>query len=163
MTESGDEIPARFTILAAGTASDSLIATLSHSPSRLMAQGKLSVIKSHLIAVRPRIGSAPFCIADRNGFNHLPHGRASVVNSNRWIAAKSLSDREVVSVEVKRVQRFLQALFPEAPQSGRNVLDWAGTTVQMLVASARQVFTSPPLGWTDGQPHQRRGAPRPRH
>jgi glycine/D-amino acid oxidase-like deaminating enzyme len=114
ITAAGDAVAARLVVFAAGSS----------------AGEALRAWKLHLLAVRPNLGRTPFCLVDRDGFNHLPHGATSVFGSDRWIPAVSDTDDAVDPGEIDWIWRTLEEFLPGRRREGFESIEWAGTTIQ---------------------------------
>lgn len=128
----GEEIRARFTILATG-AWDWSSALMPPADVGQQSEYTRIVLKTHLVAFRPEVGSWPFCVIDRDGFNHVPHLLTSVFGTTRWQVVKNPADHSVNIQETELIWKEIQNLFPTV---NRNTVvglrEWAGTTVQMM-------------------------------
>jgi glycine/D-amino acid oxidase-like deaminating enzyme/DNA integrity scanning protein DisA with diadenylate cyclase activity len=114
MTAAGEPVPARLVVLAAGSSAGTA----------------LRAWKLHLLAVRPNLGRTPFCLVDRDGFNHLPHGETSVFGSDRWMPADCDTDESVVAGEIDWLWQTLTEFMPGRRRESFEAVEWVGTTMQ---------------------------------
>lgn len=88
--------------------------------------------KSHLVAVRPAICEHPLCVFDLDGFNHVPHPPTSVFGSNRWIPVANAENEQPDTAEIDYIWNQVRRLFPDVTRDNRQVVEWAGTTIQAM-------------------------------
>jgi glycine/D-amino acid oxidase-like deaminating enzyme len=133
ITGSGEELRARLVILATGAQSGRYWSeAMTPVAGRQVAWTRV-LLKTHLVAVRPAVGDSPFCVIDRDGFNHLPHAGTSVLGTSRWPVVRDPEDRRVEPEETARIWRQAEQLLPGLDRARcREVLEWAGTTVQAM-------------------------------
>lgn len=129
VTSAGETISARLVVLAGGASGFDLAAGL-HSAESERALG-LVRLKAHLVAFRPEAGRLPFCIADRGGFNHLPHPPASIFGDGRWEQVGHPGD-DAEPDRVEALRRQVAEYFPNLAESATGSLAWAGTMIQVL-------------------------------
>lgn len=131
VTAGGEDIPAGIVILATGGEvalwSESSEVRAGDQPSY-----QLVHLKTHLLAIQPQLCSLPFCVVDRGGFNHIPHGTTSIFGANHWEVVSRSDD---VSVQEEEIQRILDQIHQHLPSwsfSQEELIEWAGTTVQAM-------------------------------
>jgi|GEM_PF-861570 len=139
LTSQGEMIPAAAVIVATGSTEHRLLTSLSHTQVPTRDKSRFITLKSHLLAIRPGIGSTPFCVADQGGFNHLPHTGLSLFGSNRWISSRGPSEA-VIPEEIDRLWTMIETLFPSIRRTDAVALEWAGTTVQQRRNRAEPAF-----------------------
>jgi glycerol-3-phosphate dehydrogenase len=132
VTGSGEAIACRFVILAADVGGRELISEYAGDVPGWQPLFTLVPIKTHLLALEPEVCALPFCVVDRGGFNHVPHGRASVFGSNRWNAVQDFRDQRVDPQESARIRGEIGALFPQLRFEEHQIVEWAGTMVQAM-------------------------------
>lgn len=130
LTAQGEEISAQMVILATGAAEHALIPGSTQTTAAPAESPKFISLKSHLLAVQPGIGRTPFCLADRGGVNHLPHGGLSIFGSNRWIPAAAPSDDAVVREHIESIWKTLESIMPDIGRENHQATEWAATTVE---------------------------------
>ena len=128
---SGEEIAARFVVLAAGTAGFSMCRECLEQDAGHQQEVEMVALKTHLVSFPSEIGRLPFCIPDADGLNHLPHPPASVFGTGRWKRVTQPDDHpEAREIEILRAR--IHEFFPElAPEVGGSRA-WAGTMMQGL-------------------------------
>lgn len=131
VTSLGEEITARLVILAANTHSGTLLPELARDRDD-GSSCRLVPLKTHLVALDPGPSTWPFCLPDRDGFNHLPHPPASVFGTNRWLQADDPNDERPVENEVEHLRERLAKLFPDCGAVCCEAAVWAGTTMQAV-------------------------------
>ena len=132
LTGTGETIAARFVILAADAGGHELLSEYSADVPGWQPSYTLVAVKSHLMALEPEVCSLPFCVVDRGGFNHVPHGPASVFGANRWTAVPDFRDQRVEPQEIERLRAEIQVLFPRLRFDDHKCIEWAGTMVQAM-------------------------------
>ena len=91
------------------------------------------VLKTHLISIRPDIGSWPFCLVDQGCFNHLPHLETSVFGSNHWKVVHGVQDASVEPEEIARIWENVQRFVPGVKREDcHDVHEWSGTAAQIM-------------------------------
>lgn len=131
IASSGEEIPAGLVVLATGGEA-ALRSEVSHERAGDQPSYEIVNLKTHLIAVQPGMGAPPFCVVDREGFNHIPHSSTSVLGTNHWKVVSRPDDAEVETEEIQRITNHLGQLLPSWDFSESEVTEWAGTTVQAM-------------------------------
>ncbi len=130
-----EEVRARLVLLATGAAITEQFGSLFSPRAGQQANFELVCLKTHLRAVRPETGCAPFCVVDAEQLNHLPHQAASVFGTGRWQVTTNASEREVDPEEIAVLAGELEQLFPELLDNSQTRFnDWCGTTVQAMHA-----------------------------
>ncbi len=145
ITGSGEEIHARQVILATGALAGRYWSEV-FTPLAGAQPGLTRVIlKTHLIAIEPLLGPIPFCVVDRDGFNHIPHQHVSVLGTNRWHVVSRADDIEAEPEEIRILWEDLADLCPECHRDQcTSIQQWAGTTQQVM--QVEQIDpTVPPL------------------
>ncbi len=132
VTSTGEPIAAQFVILAADAATRELVSEFTPEMPGWQPCYDLVAVKTHLMAVEPEISSMPFCIVDRGGFNHIPHGSSSVFGANRWNAVVDCHDQRIDPAEANRLCEEIHALFPKLSLEDHKCVEWAGTMVQAM-------------------------------
>jgi glycerol-3-phosphate dehydrogenase len=91
------------------------------------------VLKTDLVAFRPDVGHWPFCVIDRDGFNHLPHTRTSVFGTTRWQTVRKAADRSINPQEIELIWQEIKRFLPAVNRSSvADLREWAGTAAQMM-------------------------------
>ncbi len=128
----GEEIRSRFTIMATG-AWDWSSALMPLAELGQQSEYARVALKTHLVAFRPEIGRWPFCVMDRDGFNHVPHLCTSVFGTTRWQVVKNAADHHVNAPETELIWQEIHRFFPSINRnSAADLREWAGTTAQMM-------------------------------
>ena len=130
VTGRGEEIAARLVIVAANVGGTHLWP----AGSTIGEQGEFTRVglKAHCLAIRPKLGSAPFCVVDLEGLNHIPHASVSAFGFSRWIPVRHAADQRVIPAEIDRLWKLLGQIYPDFRRDGSDVVEWAGTTVQAM-------------------------------
>lgn len=128
----GEQVWARVVILATGTAGAPFWSAIMANSAGSQSEYCLAALKTHLVAVEPHVGLLPFCVADQDGFNHLPHAPASVFGSNRWLLAKDTTDRKVDAGQIDTIWEGIGRFFPGLDRQQHEAVTWAGTVVQAM-------------------------------
>jgi glycine/D-amino acid oxidase-like deaminating enzyme len=131
-TSEGERLPSQLVILAGNAKGGFLEPGFGTQEVGAQQQAALMCLKTHLVAVRPGIGGVPLCVVDSGGFNHIPHPPASVFGSNHWQRAAHSGDESPEPAEIRRIWEHIGRLFPDVRREARNVLEWAGVTVQAM-------------------------------
>ena len=127
----GEEHAASLVILATG-GDPGLWSDSSHEQAGQQASFELVNLKTQLMAVEPGLCPQPFCLLDRQGFNHVPHAATSIFGSNRWKVVSRPHDVTVDPEETERMTQSLAELLPTWDYSQAEVVEWAGTSVQAM-------------------------------
>ena len=130
-TSEGEEIHAGLVILAAGASGSQFWSEIMPTKAGSQPGYCLVALKSHLLAVKPGVGTLPFCVVDRDGLNHVPHAPTSVFGANRWSVVSDPSDRHIVAEEIHQLWEHVSRFFPRLREDCE-VAEWAGTTVQAM-------------------------------
>lgn len=128
----GKEISGRLVILATGAEPKLFWSACTKPEAGRQSSYTCVSLKTHLVAVAPEVSTLPFCVVDREGFNHTPHGAKSIFGLNRWCIASNPTDRQVVPGEVDRLWSHINEFFPNLGRDKCEVAEWAGTTVQAM-------------------------------
>lgn len=132
VTGTGETIPARLVILAGNASGLTLLPWPDHTEPGAQSEHELVALKTHLVAVRPEADSWPFCVVDADGFNHLPHGSTSVFGTGRWFFVADGRDEGVMPGEIDRLWERIGHYMPGLDRRRREIVEWAGTTVQAM-------------------------------
>jgi glycine/D-amino acid oxidase-like deaminating enzyme len=89
-------------------------------------------LKTHCLAVRPKLADAPFCVVDVEGFNHIPHGHVSAFGTSRWVAVLDIAEQQASVPEIDHLWGLLGRFYPYFERSGHDIVEWAGLTVQAM-------------------------------
>ena len=130
----GEEIPARATILATGAWDWTSLLTPTDDFGQ-QAKSTRVTLKTHLVSFREAVGARPFCILDRDGFNHVPHGVTSVFGTTRWHPAQGATDHSVNPQEIELIWKGIGRFFPSINRSAvADLREWSGLSAQVMHA-----------------------------
>ena len=135
VTTRGEEFEAGLVILAANAGGSVLWPNPSQTYGTHTApQSEFTRVglKTHCLTIRPQLASAPYCVVDLEGINHIPHPPAAVFGSSRWMPVRDCTDQKVVESEVDRLRRIVATLYPRFQVEKYEVIEYAGTTVQAM-------------------------------
>ncbi|MGQ0634691.1 MAG: NAD(P)/FAD-dependent oxidoreductase [Planctomycetaceae bacterium] len=132
VTATGEEIAARLVVLAGGASGHALWAEYHQDRAGRQTDTELVTLKTHLLAIDPHIGWRPFCVADADGFNHVPHPPSSIFGTNCWKRAASLEDNLIEADAVSSLCQTIQRFFPQVPLDEPHIHAWSGTIVQAM-------------------------------
>ena len=142
VTGSGEQIEAAMVILAGGSMGYPLTAEFLEPRAGSQHDVELVALKTHLVSFQPELGRLPFCIADADGFNHIPHPPASVFGTGRWQQVTQVDDHPDLR-EVEALRSLVREFFPQLATQAAETHAWAGTMMQAL--KVEQVETGGPL------------------
>lgn len=131
LTASGEEISAGLVILATGGES-ALWSEASEEQAGDQPSYQLVNLKTHLLAVQSQLCTQPFCVLDYGGFNHIPHGTASIFGANHWEVVSRSDDVSVEKDEIQRILGLIHTFLPSWRFPEKDIIEWAGTTVQAM-------------------------------
>lgn len=131
VTATGEEIAAQMVILAGGTTGFQLCAEHLEARAGSQADVEMVALKTHLVSFQPEAGRLPFCIADFDGFNHIPHPPASVFGTGQWERVAQAND-EPDSNQVEMLRKRVHTFFPALASQVGGCHAWAGTMMQAL-------------------------------
>jgi glycine oxidase len=157
-TSLGEQITASLVVLAANTANARLLSEVSGKEHSAPQGYSLVPLKTHLIATAAGPSSLPLCFPEKEGFHYLPHGPGCVFGTNRWQAAKSPHDVELVPSELERLRDLAAEAFPGFGGLSSETLAWTETTMQPLTAESQEA-RAPIAAWPVAIDHGT--APRP--
>jgi glycerol-3-phosphate dehydrogenase len=130
VTAKREEIEARLVILAANVGGAGLWPETS--TTCLQTEFTRVALKTHCLAIRPTLATTPFCLVDRDGLNHIPHGPASVFGTSRWIPVLDRTYQQAIGTELERLRNLVANLYPRCRFEEHQIDEWAGTTVQAM-------------------------------
>ena len=127
----GETIGARLVILACNVQGVSLWPDCGDVAGR-QSDYSLVPLKGHLIALKPSLGTLPFCVVDAEGLNHIPHEGTSVFGINRWQVVSQPLDHEPVEAEREVFWARIGQFFPSVDREEFESRFWAGTMIQAM-------------------------------
>jgi glycine/D-amino acid oxidase-like deaminating enzyme len=132
VTGTGEEIPARLVVMAPGTAGAALLSEFLTPHAGEQADYELVPLKTHLLAIHPRVAQVPFCVVDEHGLNHIPHDDQSIFGIDRWETPQAPNDHSVEPECENQLWQHVGRFFPGRHRADCRSTCWSGTMFQAM-------------------------------